>query len=45
MLGTKKVQQLWYSDPSVMGRFGLTQEEADRMREHFAVGRRVLMLW
>ncbi|EER10216.1 conserved hypothetical protein [Perkinsus marinus ATCC 50983] len=37
LTGTKKVQQLWYSDPSVMSRFGLTQEEANRMREHFAV--------
>ncbi|KAF4653941.1 hypothetical protein FOL47_010220, partial [Perkinsus chesapeaki] len=35
--GTKKVQQLWYSDPSVMTRFGLTNEEADMMRQHFAV--------
>ncbi|KAF4681407.1 hypothetical protein FOZ60_012123 [Perkinsus olseni] len=37
LTGTKKVQQLWYSDPSVMTRFGLTEEEAERMREHFAV--------
>ncbi|KAF4750259.1 hypothetical protein FOZ63_013341, partial [Perkinsus olseni] len=37
LTGTKKVQQLWYSDPSVMTRFGLTEQEAERMREHFAV--------
>lgn len=38
------MQQLWYSDPSVMSRFGLTREEADRMREHFAVGV-VVVMW
>ncbi|KAF4649234.1 hypothetical protein FOL47_002307, partial [Perkinsus chesapeaki] len=37
LAGTKKVQQLWYSDPSLMTRFGLTNEEADMMRQHFAV--------